>query len=370
MREAKRITRTRQRGFVLIASAIAAVIVIGALGMAVDLGRMFVVKTETQNFVDSMALEAAAELDGTSAGILRAANVTTQSTQKYDLGQHPFQEVTTRFALAPEGPWVEANSASLRSRFVRVTATTRPRLYFMPIVVSQERATVVATAAGAQVEKTSFREGLFPFSPFAHDPVDSADDGHFGLTPGGLYTLRWPANPKLPNAGGQGSNMCPDDRTQYIHDLATATGSEERGFIEQTSASVIRQTIVNDYQSVYRTIGDIVDMTGGAKQTMLDALQTRINQDTDPTSPTYAQYFSGGRGNGRRLVGVPINDGGTPPGTDLRMVNIGLFFLRPTGEYGSGGNQAWCAEYVGAWVQGVNHKGVEDSGAWVVRLVK
>lgn len=367
MREAKRFTRTRQRGFVLIASAIAAVIVIGALGMAVDLGRMFVVKTESQNFVDSMSLEAAAELDGTSAGILRAANVTSQSTQKYDLGQHPFQEVTTRFALAPEGPWVEANSASLRSRFVRVTATTRPKLYFMPIVVSQERATVVATAAGAQVEKTSFREGLFPFSPFAHDLSDPV---HFGLTPGQVYTLRWPANPKLPNAGGQGSNMCIGDRTQQILNLAEAMGGSERGFIEQTSASVIRQTIINDYQSVFRTIGDIIEMTGGAKQSMLDALRTRISQDTDSTTLTYGQYQAGGRGNGRRIVGVPINDGGTPPGANLRMVNIGAFFLRPTGEYGSGGNQAWCAEYIGSYVQGVNHKGVEDSGAWVVRLVK
>jgi hypothetical protein len=356
-----------QRGFVLIASAIAAVLVLGAVGMAIDLGRMFVVKTESQNFVDSTSLDAAAELDGTTTGLSRAAAAPLQSNQKFDLGQYAFQEVTTRFALAPEGPWVELASASTRSRFVRVTAITRPRLYFLPLLVSQERATVAATAAAAQVEKTSFREGLFPFSPFAHDISDPV---HFGLTPGGNYTLRWPSNPRLPNSNGGGSNMCPGDRTQQILDLAQALGGEERGFIEQSSASNIRQTVINDYQSVYRQVGDIIDMTGGAKQTILDALQARINQDTDSSSFYYSDYRAGGRGNGRRIVGVPINDGGTPPGANLRMVGIGAFFLRPTGQYGSGGNQAWCAEYIGSWVQGVNHSGVEQSGAWVVRLVQ
>lgn len=357
----------RQRGFVLIASAIAAVLVIGAVGMAIDLGRMFVVKTESQNFVDSASIDAASELDGTTAGLARAVAAPLESCQRFDLGQYAFQEIATRFALAPEGPWVEVGSASTRSRFVRVTAITRPRLYFLPLLVSQDRATVAASAAAAQVEKTSFREGLFPFSPFAHDVSDPV---HFGLTPGGNYTLRWPSNPRLPNSGGNGSNMCPDDRSQRILDLAQALGGEERGFIEESSASNIRETVINDYQSVYRQVGDIIDMTGGAKQTILDALQTRIGQDSDRTSTTYAQYRDGGRGNGRRIVGVPINDGGTPAGVNLRMVGIGAFFLRPTGQYGSGGNQAWCAEYIGAWVQGVNHNGVEQSGAWVVRLVQ
>ena len=343
--------------------------VIGALGMAVDLGRMYVVKSESQNYVDAVALEAAAELDGTSAGLLRAANVAASNRQRWDLSQHVYDDVTTRFSTAAEGPWLERSAASLRSRFVRVTARTRPRLYFLPLVVSRDRATVVSTAAAAQVEKTSFREGLFPFSPFAHNPSPSAAP-HYGLVPGNLYTLRWPANPKLPNAGGQGSNMCPGDRTQYVFNLATAVGGEERGFIEETSASAIRQTIINDYQTVFRSIGDILNMTGGAKQTMLDALATRILQDTDPYSTTYAQYRDRGEGNGRRVVGVPINDGGTPPGTNLRLIQIGGFFLRPTGEYGNGGNQAWCAEYIGSYVEGSDRKGVEDSGAWVVRLVQ
>lgn len=360
--------QTDKGGFVLIVVALAAVVVIGALGMAIDLGRMYVVKSESQNFADAISLGAAVELDGTTDGLLRAASVASSSTLRWDLSQHPFQEVTTRFAVSPAGPWLEQTAASVRSRFVRVTATARPRLYFLPMVVSQERATVISTAAAAQVERTSFREGLFPFSPFAHAGAGASPP--FGLVPGGLYTLRWPANPRMPNAGGQGSNMCPSDQTQYVFNLANAVGGSERGFIEQTSASVIRQTVINDYQSVYRSIGDIISFTGGTKQTILDALHTRIMQDTDSTSVNYANYVSGGRGNGRRIVGVPINDGGTPPGVNNRMIGVGAFFLRRTGDYGSGGNQAWCAEYIGSFVEGSNRRGVEDTGAWVVRLIQ
>jgi len=39
----------RKRGFVLVTMAIAAIALIGMLGLAVDVGRMFIAKNETQN---------------------------------------------------------------------------------------------------------------------------------------------------------------------------------------------------------------------------------------------------------------------------------------------------------------------------------
>lgn len=352
----------RERGFVLVAAGAAALVLVAALGMAVDFGRMYVVRSEAQNFADSVALEAAVELDGTTDGLNRAAGIAGSSGQRYDLGRYNFDDVATEFSLSKDGPWTPAGGAPLKSRFVRVTAKTQVNLYLLPAIISGNRGTVAARAVGAQVEKKTFREGLFPFSPFAHD----ATPPHFGLTPGQIYTLRWPSNPKL-----QGnSNVCDGDRVQSVVDIAIAQGGSERGYIEQSSADIIRQTIINDYQSVERGIGDLVDLTGGAKQSQLDSLMARILQDSDAASTTYAQYTSRGEGNGRRIIACPINDGGTPPGSSNRIVNIAAFFLRPTGQYGNGGNQSWCAEYIGAWVQGSNTKGVEETGAWVVRLVK
>lgn len=352
--------RLKQRGFVLVVSALAAVALVGCLGMAVDLGRLYLIKSEAQNFVDSTALRAAATLDGTSSGILRAASFASQTSQRFDFASRQFTNVSTEFAQAVSGPWYQSSSAPSKSRFVRISTTLQVPMYFMTLVTGRTNGTVFASGTGAQVEKRTFSEGVFPFSPFAH----SGAGPHYGLVPGQVYTLRWPAKPKL------GGNVCAGDNVESVIATAEAAGAEERGFIEATSADVIRQTIINDYQSVTRTIGDIVDLTGGTKQAMLDALVTRINQDTDNLSQTYSQYAAGGYGNGRRLVAVPINDGGTPVGVNHRIVSIALFFLRPTGNYGNGANQPWCAEYVGAYVEGSNTKGVEDTGAWIVRLVK
>jgi hypothetical protein len=67
------------------------------------------------------------------------------------------------------------------------------------------------------------------------------------------------------------------------------------------------------------------------------------------------------------VVAMPINRGYP----SYEVVQIGAFFLRPASSYQQGGNQEWCAEYLGAWVQGAKTKGAMDgSGAYVVRLVQ
>jgi len=341
-----------QRGFVLITAGIAAVILVGALGLAVDLGRLYIVKSEAQSFVDSAAIDAALQLDGTSAGVNDALTTAHNALGRYDLGQFTFQPITVEFATAVGGPWNAAGSASTSSSFVRVQVHPNVKLFFLPLLKVGPTSTVGASAVAAQIPKTGFREALFPFSPFAHNstPPD------FGLVPGNLYTLRWPSNPT-------GKNACPGDATSRMI-------ASERGFIENTASSTIRSAILGGYQSAFRQVGDVVDMTGGAKQTQLDALDTRILQDTDTSSQTYSIYKNKGAGNGRRIVAVPINDGGTPPGANHRIVSIAAFFLRPSAEYGSGGGEAWCAEYIGAWVQGSTKTGVGQTGAWVVRLVQ
>src|SRR5258708_15828022 len=64
--------RTRQRGYVLLTMGASAVVLFGVLGMAVDIGRMFIGKSEVQAFSDSAALAAALDLDGTTTGITAA----------------------------------------------------------------------------------------------------------------------------------------------------------------------------------------------------------------------------------------------------------------------------------------------------------
>jgi hypothetical protein len=352
-----------RNGFVMIAAAIAVVVLVGSIGLAVDLGRLFLIRTEAQSYIDAVVLDAALEMDGTRQGLYDAAAVPALNTGKWDLGREAFNAVTMEFSPAPEGPWSSAEAAPLNSLYVKARATLNAPLFFIPMVTRRSAAAVPIQAISGQVAKTSYKEGWFPFSPFAHD----TGGPHFGLIPTQTYTLRWAANPTL---HGHGGGVCTGDRTQAMVDLAQAQGGEERGFYEMSSANLIRQTIINDYMSIERQVGDLINLTGGAKQTQLDAIQARIGQDTDTWSDDYATYMDREAGNGRRLVACPINDGGTPPGTDNRVVGIGSFFLKRNSAYGTGGNQAWCAEYVGSWVQGSRKKGVAPTGSYVVRLVQ
>ena len=60
----------------------------GMLGMAFDIGRMYIAKSELQSFADSAALAAALRLDGQSTGITRARNEvsTMRSAYRWNLG--------------------------------------------------------------------------------------------------------------------------------------------------------------------------------------------------------------------------------------------------------------------------------------------
>ncbi|MEY4883731.1 MAG: hypothetical protein RIS34_1585 [Pseudomonadota bacterium] len=64
--------RDRQKGAVIILTAMSLLALLGFMGIALDLGHLFVVKTELQTASDSCALAAAQELDGGSDALTRA----------------------------------------------------------------------------------------------------------------------------------------------------------------------------------------------------------------------------------------------------------------------------------------------------------
>lgn len=367
----KRDRGNQEAGFTLVVVTLGILVMIGMMGLAIDLGRMYIAKGETQTFVDSASLAATLELDGTADGLSRARARVTSNGNKWNFNTTPFSSVTTTFAKDIAGPWETAPVDPSGYRYARAFAGVNVPVYFLGIfepsqiliappgtafIVTSVSSTVKvnAVAGAGQEPKTRFKEGLFPFSPYAH----TLTGPDFGFVVGQLYTLRWASNPHL------GSNTCPGDDQQSMLDLASAGGGSERGYIEATSADIIRATIEGDYQTAWRGVGDTVFMTGGAKQAQRTSLLVRVAQDTDSVSPNFVSYASVGIGNGRRIVGAPINSGYP----DYRVVQIGAFFLRPANTYDQGGNSPWCAEYIGAWVQGSAHKGAGDPGAYVVRL--
>src|SRR5262245_37915260 len=76
--------RSREGGYVLMTMGVTAFGLFGVMGMAVDIGRLYIIKNETQAYCDAAALAAALQLDGTSQGITDATNAALAVGNKYN----------------------------------------------------------------------------------------------------------------------------------------------------------------------------------------------------------------------------------------------------------------------------------------------
>ena len=65
-------SNTGRGGFVLVTMSAGALAMTGVLGMAFDIGRMYIAKSELQTFADAAALAGTLRLNGQSSGIPRA----------------------------------------------------------------------------------------------------------------------------------------------------------------------------------------------------------------------------------------------------------------------------------------------------------
>ena len=358
-------TADRQRGFALIATGVCLVASLGATGLAVDLGRMYITKNELQAFADAAVLAAALELDGTNQGLTDARQQVTDSANRVHMGTS-VPTTVTEFSANRNGPWVP-DPAPAGTMFVRVTADSIIPMYFVPVVGGGTSSHIRAAAVAGQVPVTTWNEGLLPFSPFAHN-LDPADN--FGFDVGQQYTLLWPSNPRFQ---GGNANVCPGDNVPHLQDLMEKMGPDGaevpaslRGYIDYSAASTIRAAIVGLHQSQPHYIDELLNMTDGRKDTMSDALQERVGLDPDDSSPNYTTYKGNSNARGTRVVGVPINSG--PP--DFRVVQIAGFFLTPASTYDGNANTPFCAEYIGPYVQGGKNGGAGTAGSYAVRLVQ
>lgn len=89
--------RRRQHGAIIITVALVLMFLLGFMGIALDFGRLFIVKTELQTALDSCALSAAQELDGASDALTRA---TSAGKTAADLNKINFQGEATGIAQA------------------------------------------------------------------------------------------------------------------------------------------------------------------------------------------------------------------------------------------------------------------------------
>ena len=129
-----------KRGFVLIVTCIALVILMAVAGLGIDLGRMYLIKSELQAFADAAALSAALRLDGTDQGIEGARQAPAElaagpNAMMWDMGTRPITEIATSFAKGETAPdpktWQADSKGAGELRFVRVVASAQAPVIFL-----------------------------------------------------------------------------------------------------------------------------------------------------------------------------------------------------------------------------------------------
>ncbi len=112
--------KSRQHGAVAIIVAISLVVLIGMLGLVLDLGHLYVTKTELQNAADAAALSGAKELDRSLAGITRARDraIEAASKNKYNLN------ATALTITAADNLWVGSCPDDGTCAMVRINTVT------------------------------------------------------------------------------------------------------------------------------------------------------------------------------------------------------------------------------------------------------
>jgi uncharacterized membrane protein len=124
-------------------------LLLAVMGLAFDVGRIYIARNEAQVFTDAAAMTAASKLDGTKAGLDRARDAVARVPMRWNLGTQEFRGVVVEFS-ADGSTWEKdpRNAASIKQ--ARVTAPDNSvEITFLRAVGGPDYFTVPAHAAAA-----------------------------------------------------------------------------------------------------------------------------------------------------------------------------------------------------------------------------
>jgi hypothetical protein len=170
---------TRQRGAVAVVVAFVLVVLIAVLGLVIDLGHLYIVKTELQNAADSCALAAARELNDLSAGASdrgKAAGVTAGTNNNMDLQGKAalFRAADVTFSASISGPWSDTvDSKTVYARCAPYEKVPYSVAQWITHVGDTNPMLVNAEAIARPVGGKSYC--AVPIAMCTNDPLDIAD---------------------------------------------------------------------------------------------------------------------------------------------------------------------------------------------------
>jgi len=139
----------RQKGFILIAMSVCMFLLLAVIGMAFDLGRVYIARNEAQVFTDAASMAAAKQLDGTAAGVDRAKAAVAAMPNRWNLGTQTFSNVVIEFSVDGQ-LWDQQPKDIAALHFARVTAPdNHMEIMFLRAVGGPPEFTVPARAAAS-----------------------------------------------------------------------------------------------------------------------------------------------------------------------------------------------------------------------------
>lgn len=194
----------REKGAVIVLFAVAATTIIGAAGLSFDIGRMYMVRNESQEYADAGALAAVVELNGTQDGLTAARNAargvypggTNLKWKRSNFGNTNYAnaDIVVEFGTTPDGPWLASPSGLLDYyQYAKVTASTTTPVFLARILTGRSTANISASAVAGQVPQEQFNQGLWPFGFFSRclSTEDPSTCANFGMVQNEWYTFAW-----------------------------------------------------------------------------------------------------------------------------------------------------------------------------------
>jgi len=352
--------RKKEHGAILYLVAASLFVLVGFLGLAIDLGHMYNNKGQLQNMADAGALSGATALNGTSGGIQlavnRARDLNSRLNNKTEFNTQnvTLAEANITFSDQLNGTYVDkttAQGSAATIRFVRVVIPPQQTdIVFAKLVpgipsslnFGAEAVAGQAPQILASGQQAPVCNGLDPFSPPALNLNDPT--GNFGYVKNQYYSIRM--------APGNSPQTCTDNGI-------TNSTTGNWNFADPNGCGngqpCLKDSIMNGSQNSCVPIGPGLPAVPGDRGINIPrVLQTRFDQDTYTASPLfYDTYITSSNLNYRRIIRTAINDGNIPNGAGTyNVVGYGCFYMvsRPVIDPGGAGGPAAaiCMLFVGS----------------------
>lgn len=332
----------RERGSILATSAVGMLSILLAVGLAVDISRFYLTKTELQNAADAAALAAVSALNTAPIGITKAADRAVAAMNNFNFNKTSvsFPRGNVTFAKNLDGPYFNeaaAQAQAAKIRFVKVTTSDSPvGVSFAASVLGNSKNLTATATAGLSVPLNEFCNWL-PVSVIDYDvPITAGQTYTFRADTSGSIS---PGNYQILAVAGRGGS---DVRVGLAAGVDECAGPGATYAVDtkpgQTSGPV-RQGINTRFDDYTTSQVNPADMPPDTN------IQENITYDQYKTgSPSKAPSHTGVAN--RRVVVIPIvkKDQYNAGRDEVTFDRFGVFFLQNKVGGGNGGDLV--AEYI------------------------